>query len=63
MVIFVGSENEGKKITGQKSGVEIVNKLLPIARDVLDVNKSKEASNGSDDKSVNGLINKLFKKG
>ena len=33
--LFMGSENEGKKITAQKSGADIIDKLLPIAQKVL----------------------------
>jgi pilus assembly protein CpaE len=57
--LFVGSENEGKKLIAQKAGADIVNKLLPIARDVIDMKKSKE---GDDDKTKTGFLDKIFKK-
>jgi pilus assembly protein CpaE len=58
--LFIGAENEGKKLTGHKAGTDIVNKLLPIARDVLDTKTSKENSDG--DQKSGGLLGKIFKK-
>ena len=60
--LFVGAENEGKKLTDQKSGSEIVNRFLPIARNVL--NQSEQSSADKDtDTGLNGFINKILKKG
>lgn len=59
--LFVGSENEGKKISGDKSGAEIIDKLLPIAQKVL--SSSPEAEADQEDDGVFGqLINKIVKK-
>ena len=33
--LFIGSENEGKKLTGQKGGDDIINTLLPVTRNIL----------------------------
>lgn len=33
--LFIGNENEGKKLTNDKSGMEIVSTLLPLAQKVL----------------------------
>ena len=59
--LFIGAENEGKKLTGHKAGVDIVNKLLPIARDVLDANKSKDTAS-DDSKGASGILGRIFKK-
>ncbi len=56
--LFVGAENEGKKLTGQKAGADLVNRLLPIARHVL--GQADDA--GLNEKPVTGLLGKLLKK-
>ena len=60
--LFVGAENEGKKLTGVKSGADIVDKLLPIAQRVLSDNRI-DVSNDADGGLIGGLLNKLTKKG
>lgn len=60
--LFVGAENEGRKLTGDKGGAEVVDHLLPIARRVL-------SSGGLPDKEVEAggvigqFLSKLSKKG
>ena len=58
--LFVGAENEGKKITGQKSGTDIVNCLLPIARDVL--GQGKKSKDDEPETGINSFINKILQK-
>jgi len=59
--LFIGSENEGKKLTDQKSGSEIVNHLLPIARDVLNQLDQSSSDKGTS-AGLNGFLNKILKK-
>lgn len=47
--LFMGSENEGKKITAQKAGAEIIDKLLPLAQKVLSSGAVKPAGNSNND--------------
>ena len=60
--LFIGSENEGKKISADKAGAEIIDKLLPIAERVLGTRSRPEAAN-NDDGVLGSFINKLVKKG
>lgn len=60
--LFIGAENEGKKISGDKSGAEIVDKLLPIAQRVLS-GSAKAEDSANDDGLLGQFINKLAKKG
>lgn len=61
--LFLGSENEGKKLTGQKTGADVVNLLLPIAQNVLNMPVNKEQEDRKSAKGLNALINKVLKKG
>lgn len=59
--LFIGSENEGKKLTAQKMGADIVNMLLPIARNLLN---QKQISNDDAKKPINKIniiMDKIFK--
>lgn len=47
--LFIGSESEGKDISSQKVGAEIIDKLLPIACKILKINKAETVNTGSDD--------------
>ena len=60
--LFVGAENEGKKLTGVKTGADIVDKLLPIAQKVLSDSRGK-VSNDTNEGLIGGILNKLTKKG
>lgn len=59
--LFVGVESEGKKLTGDKGGAEIVKKLLPIAQQVLTGGERpipEEESGGA----IGQFLNKLTQK-
>lgn len=60
--LFIGAENEGKKITKDKAGAEIVDRLLPIAQRVLSLDKvlDKESDTGG---VIGQFLSKLGKKG
>ncbi len=60
--IFVGAENEGKKLTSNKGGAEIIDRLLPVAQRVLSDNRSEDRSNESGG-VIEQFLNKLVKKG
>jgi len=58
--LFIASENEGKKLSKQKSGSDIVKNLLPLAQKVINGSKVNKES---DDKKSTGFMNKLLGKG
>lgn len=60
--LFVGAENEGRKLSGDRQGLEIVDKLLPIAQRVL-ADKSKPQGPENDNGVLGQFLNKLVKKG
>lgn len=60
--IFMGAENEGKKITSSKIGDEIIDKLLVIAQNVLNTKSSPDKKDNVDTSGLNSFINKIFKK-
>jgi len=53
--LFVGSENEGRKLTQDKTGASIVNMLIPVAQRVLG-----GAIQADNNKSKSGLLDKLM---
>ncbi len=55
--LFIGTENEGKKLMKQKAGMDIINKLLPLAKNVIKSSKNSEAL----DKPA-GFLDKILKK-
>lgn len=57
--LFLGVENEGKKLTGNKTGAEIVDHLLPVAQRVLSDVKVVEKESGG---MIEQFLNKLSKK-
>lgn len=59
--LFVGTENEGKKLTANKEGENIINMLLPLAQRVLsdDVKLEIEEVSGN---VIEQFLNKLKKK-
>ena len=59
--LFIAAENEGKKLTGEKTGADIVNSLLPIAQRVID-NSSKNINLEDAPQGIQALINKFLKK-
>ena len=61
--LFVGTENEGKKLSSQKSGQDVINLLLPIARNLLNQKESDDSSAEEPKTGINALINKVLKKG
>ncbi len=61
--LFVGSENEGKKLTEQKSGTDIVNLLLPVVHNVLNHSANEDEETEETVTGFNGLVNKILKKG
>lgn len=59
--LFIGTESEGKKITSQKTGANLVDKLLPVAQRVLSGSADfKPASKGG---LMEQLLNKINGKG
>ena len=60
--LFIGVENEGKKLTGHKDGAEIVDKLLPVAQRVLS-GKSQNQSSDGENGIIGQFLNKLSGKG
>jgi pilus assembly protein CpaE len=55
--LFVGAENEGKKISSEKAGQEVCEKLLPLVRKVV----SREAASTAtaEQGGLGGLLSKL----
>ncbi len=60
--LFVGAENEGKKLIGEKGGAEIVDRLLPIAQRVLSSGITIEKKSGEGG-VIGQFLSKLGKKG
>ncbi len=56
--LFIGNENEGKKINTSKSGMEIVETLMPLAQKVVSGTMSSSKKSGSDD-IVSQLLEKV----
>ena len=60
--LFIGCENEGKKLIEHKEGLEIVNKLLSLSAEILG-DRGVYASNKNEGNVINQLVNKLVGKG
>ena len=59
--LFVGAENEGRKISSEKAGQDIIAKLLPLIQKV--VSGTSVAANDSGDAGlIGGLLGRLKKK-
>ena len=59
--LFLGCENEGKQLASEKTGQDILQKILPLLQKIL----SKEipaANDGADDGLIGSFLNKLKKK-
>jgi pilus assembly protein CpaE len=56
--LFIGSENEGKKINASKSGKEIIDKLMPLAQKVVTGAPIASNTNNADD-PVSQILNKV----
>ncbi len=59
--LFLGNENEGKNLTDNKNGTEIVSKLLPIAQKVLSGKMTK--TENAKDSFLDNLLSKVKNKG
>jgi pilus assembly protein CpaE len=46
--LFIGCENEGRSLTDDKGGVDIVEKLIPFAQKVISVTKKEEVPEKKD---------------
>jgi len=53
--LFVGSENEGRRLTQDKMGMSVVDKLLPVAQRVLGASTKL-----SDNNQVDGIFDKIM---
>ncbi len=59
--LFIGTENEGRKLTTDKAGQEVVQKLLPMIQKIVSRDASSSADTG-DNGLLGGLLGKLKKK-
>lgn len=57
--LFIGSENEGKRINASKSGKEVTHKLLPIVRKMLNLPEEIQGSQKNSNDFVSDLLNKI----
>ncbi len=57
--LFIGSENEGKKINASKSGKEMMDKLLPLMRKQLNLPDDGQTSAANNNDMITGLLNKI----
>lgn len=60
--LFVGAENEGKKLTRIKEGKNVVGHMLPIAQKVLNQNNMAVPSVQENDSLLDGIVRKFLKK-
>lgn len=56
--LFAGLEAEGKKISADKAGQDVIQKILPLIQKVV----AKESSSGNDGGAVDGLIGSILGK-
>lgn len=56
--LFIGAENEARKITTEKAGQEVIQKLLPLIQKVVTKDSGSSGSSG-DDGLLGGLLNKF----
>jgi pilus assembly protein CpaE len=59
--LFIGSENEGRKISTEKSGQDIIQKLLPMIQKIVARDNSVVLEN-TDNSLLGGLLGKMKKK-
>lgn len=59
--LFIGAEGEGRKIASEKSGQDIVQKILPLVQKIV-ARDSSTASDAGDNSLLGGLLGKLKKK-
>jgi pilus assembly protein CpaE len=59
--LFLGNESEGKKLSDNKNGMEIINKLLPVAEKIL-LGKSEQSQQGKDS-FLDNILSKVKSKG
>lgn len=58
--LFIGMESEGRKISGDKAGQEIVQKLLPLIQKIVTKSSaSSGAASSKEDGLLGGLLGKL----
>lgn len=60
--LFIGCESEGKRLDSQKSGAEIIEKLLPIARKIIKTNGVENIAPANDD-LLSQIMEKIGLKG
>ena len=58
--LFLGAENEGRKISSDKSGQDMVEKLMPFVRKLT--GKESVAPTGSGDNFIGTFLKKLKEK-
>lgn len=59
--LFIGSENEGRKLTADKAGQDLVQKLLPMIRKIV-ARDTQVVDDGGDGGLLGGILGKLKKK-
>ncbi len=57
--LFIGAENEGRKISSEKSGVDVVQKLLPLVKKIVVKEVPSDAAN---DKKSGSILDRFKKK-
>lgn len=57
--LFVGAENEGRKISSDKTGQEILQKLLPLIQKIVNKSGAVSTAAAKDDGLLGGLLGKL----
>ncbi len=57
--LFIGAENEGKRISLDKAGAEIIEKLMPLLQKITQRNAGPSTSTATEDGLFGGIMNKF----
>lgn len=60
--LFIGLENEGRRLTADKAGADIVAKILPLIQKLIARDSSASAENGASGGLLGGVLGKLKKR-
>lgn len=60
--LFIGSENEGRKLTADKTGQDVVRSLLPMIRKIVARDNTSPGDDNADAGLLGGILGKLKKK-
>ena len=59
--LFIGAENEGRKISSEKTGQDVIQKLLPLIQKIVSRDASASVETGTSG-GLGGLLGKFKKK-